>query len=200
MTPRSAHLVLREWYDPAGWAKAARRYPDPPDVEDALSRLPGTPQQRTSEHWFEAPRRVREEREGMIAVRDGSHWVMRTPQGAVHRGTDPPGGLATTASRILSLLDPAELLAGLELDERGMGERAGRPVAVARALRKPGTDVVAVHPLEIYAEAWELELDAGTGALLAGRSLIDGAPYSTFEAQVAEFDVPIDPRRFHMAL
>lgn len=196
MTPRTAHIVLSEWFDPDGWARAARRHPDPPDVEDALSHIAPTPKTRTSEHWFEAPMRVREEREGMVAVRDGSRWTLRTPQGVVRSGEDPPGGLATTASRVLALLDPSRMLGHLELDERGMGERAGRPVAVLHATRRPETDVVAVHPLEIYAEGWELELDAGTGALLAARSLAGGEPYASFEATTAEFDVPVDPGLF----
>ena len=192
--------MLREWYDPDGWASAARRHPDAPDVEEALSHIPDTPQERTSEHWFEAPQRVREERDGMLAVRDGSRWALRTPQGVVRTGEDPPAGRATTASQVLTLLDPSAVLAQLELDEYGMGERAGRSVALARAKRRPDTDVVAVHPLEIYAEGWELELDAATGALLAARSLIDGAPYSSFEAALVRFDEPIDPQRFDLSL
>jgi hypothetical protein len=194
MSVRSAHLTLREWTDPQGALRALQRHREvPPGAWDAFG---DTPHELTSEHWFSAPGRVREERAGYVGVRDGDRWWVRHPDGGLVTNEGRSDLSTSNASIVLALLDPASILAQLELDERAAGNRAGRPTIECAATAKPDADRVDLGLVGGDAESWELALDAEHGLLLAAAALLDGTAYQTFEAVSAEFDLTLDPALF----
>ena len=107
------HATLRAWSASGPWQEAARTG-DPLDFG-----LPAEAGETVSRQWLDlAGDRAREERAGVVLVRDGARWWSYTPGAGLQSGTSPESSVDLAA--VLSIwTDPQPLTRALELEVAG---------------------------------------------------------------------------------
>lgn len=195
---RTLRLTMREWQHSGRhlrvFEEQARRRPRGGGLVmysagEAEADSPPTEEQVTVVRlWIGGEARVREERdvveppgERSVSVRDGDWWWTYSPSmGAMTNEGDPNYGLGIGEAE---LLDPSELLARLDLEVIGTGERAGRPVIVAHGVPRK----LRYEPDEPVGEQ-ELEVDREVGVLLRLAHTFEGEEYLVSEVTEIAFD------------
>jgi hypothetical protein len=126
-----------------------------------------------------------------VLVVDGERWWEWSPAFGLHsheeqRGVHHRGGV--------ELLDPAEFLAGYELEPAGEAVIAERPVRRVRVRRTSAER--GPFGVEPAIDAAELLLDAERGLVLRRAELVDGEEAFVREVERIAYDEPLPPETF----
>jgi hypothetical protein len=156
--------------------------------------------------WTRRPDCYREqdfdEDEPTLLVRNGTTW-WRDLAGQVSTGSTADGGHVATIGRYEMCVNPEPLPDRLDFEVVGAGERVGREVIRATALRLPPrppvsskTRIVPINlgswfPLPVFSNGeddYTVEIDAATGVILRIASVFKNQDWMVIEAVSAEFD------------
>jgi hypothetical protein len=182
------------------------RYPDAPIAHMLQAEWESTTDVRVEDFWVEHPRRLRLERvEGGVEIPklrivEGSEWLsvdpdsgaegsMNNPRAFLHRGFVP------------ELLDPSELLGGLDLGVMGESQTCGRPtIHLAGTSRQTLRERHRSNPTLVawYADGYELHIDAVTGVCMKAVSLLDDKAIQVVELSEIAFDEPLSDSLFRL--
>jgi outer membrane lipoprotein-sorting protein len=158
---------------------------EPPEEGEASLRL-----------WFEQPNRFREERlesgRRLVMLGDGERWWTSSPDwGTVVQEGD---GWEQAFGGTRTLLDPAPVIAAVELDVRGRAQLAGRDAVIVHGVQRSPHRHEASLPWG--ATDHELLVDAERGVLLRLASSLDGAVFSALDVTSIAFDETLDESVF----
>jgi hypothetical protein len=183
--------TLRAWSTNGPWqAEAAAGDPD-------VFGMEAEPTTGESRQWVDVIHdRAREERAGLVLIRDGRRWWRDHPGIGPAHGQEPESSLEV-AEALRRWTDPQQLTRLLELAETGEEQVHGR--AALRVTATPRGDAfdVALTPLGWGADRWELLVDAERGMLLGSAALTaDGAAFRRVEAVELAVDESLDGALF----
>jgi hypothetical protein len=146
--------------------------------------------------WFEQPNRVREEREEAgrvcVSVADGTRWWTRMPEWATIGEKGDAWAQGEVGHSIRPLLDPATLLATVELAVAGREARAGREAILVAASPRKRPHALDDGLLPHGADRHELAVDAERGLLLGATSFLRDEPFVVTEVGAIVLDEPIE--------
>ena len=199
---RSVRVELREWADPERTLAAynARHPGAGREVSDEHS-IPSAPYTAESRVWMIPPDRIREESEGAVTVQRGSHWWMRHPAFGEDTNDGAPGRAITIAETVRPWVDPAPVLALLELSVLDTAQVAGHPALALRATARDGIGAdVGLAWLGFCADEWELLVHAQRGVVLGTTARYQGEPFRIGEAVEIAFDEPLDDSLFTLEI
>lgn len=184
--PRADGATLAAWRE-GPWAAEAQA------GDPGLFGLPDEPFTMDSRQWLDLARaRVREERAGLIVVKDGPRWWRTHPDLDPASGEEP--GSTIDAADILRLwTDPQPLTRLLELEPAG--EQAGR-LRVTATARGDNGYAGELEPLGWGASRWELLVDLARGMLLRTIAFAGETPVRRVEAPELAVDEPLDDALF----
>jgi hypothetical protein len=132
-------------------------------------------------------------------VRDGGRWWRYDPRsGAMSNEQEPEVG-AGVGQQLEQLLDPVDLLAGLELTILGETELLGRRAFDVRAAARPLAHHF-FHRMPFGEDELRCLVDRERGVLLRKAFLCGGEELSSSEFLELVFDEPISPERFVLTL
>jgi hypothetical protein len=184
----SFRSTVREWHDPAGFAKAwARMY------GDEAGQMPGpedTYEGRT-DCALRLPDHAREVRGEIWAVQRGSSWWRFHPQLGLQSNEDEPGMVTNPiAATLRACVAPGHLLGPLDLEVAGDSEHTGRAAVDVRATAKDGQGgAFELSWIGWAADEWRITVDRETGIVLATSAILDGKPFRENEL----LDLELDP-------
>ncbi len=190
---RTARATVSEWVDPAAtlraWSASGPWQEEAKAGDPTLFGLPAETGETVSKQWLDRERdRAREERAGVVLVRDGPRWWSAAPGGKVQSGTAPESSVDLVA--VLAFwTDPQPLTRALELEPAGDG--------LVRATARGDAFDPALTVLGWGAAWWELRIDTTRGVLLGTTAF--GArdePFRRVTATELAFDEPLPDELF----
>lgn len=204
---RTLWATIRTRTDEARYIEAFERHSATlgPNTAQALMwtapRLDAERAPKISEHlerrWIERPSCVRSEQEGgSIVVTDGrTSWLYQPSQGTIV-AEGPSGPMVADYHRHDSMLNPARVERGLDLEPVERLEWKGREAIRVRAIPRNVYWDDTEGGLSPGADEYELFVDAERGILLRAAAFLEGEEFATTELLEVAFDESFSPETF----
>jgi hypothetical protein len=189
---QTASARIHDWLDPhatlAAWSVgpwAAEAAGGDPGVFG----LPAEPFTDESRQWLDLEHgRAREERAGLIVVKDGPRWWRTGGESG-----EEPASTIDAAETLRVWTRPQALTRFLDLEAAGETPAGLLVSATARADAAYAPDLA---PLGWGASRWELIVDRERGVLLGTTAFHGDTAFRRVEASELAFDEPLDPALF----
>jgi hypothetical protein len=192
----TARVHLRDWTDPQATLKAWRQgpYAETAELDDpGLLGLPDEPTTLEARQWLDLEgQRAREERGGLILVKDGPRWWTTLPSS----GEEPASSLEL-ADALRRWTDPQPLTRLMELEPAGETEVLGRKALRVKATARGENGYAGeLAPLGWGAEHWEIAVDAERGVLLGTTAFVGDTPFRKVEPLEIALDEQFEDELF----